>query len=139
MSIKNKDLAMGEVRAWVNNTIPSKIAATTKEIANYALDKAIEFSPFITGRLVAGWRVSLTEATGEPPSKGARTLDAAASEAHSASDPVIATLQFGQKFFLGNLVPYYEYIEFGSPTTEAYTIGPRVAQSIGGTFGRIFI
>lgn len=124
------------LRAFVNNTLPTRIQAKTNEIAWYALNKAVEISPFDTGWFAASWRVSLDPTAVAAP-RGERTLTTAKVEANAASLPVIASLKFGQRFYITNGAPHAEYVELGSPTTSASYVTRRVAMAVGGKFGRI--
>lgn len=140
MGWRNRKQGVAVLRQFINNTAPSKIEATTRDIAHYAVEKATEFSPFQTGRFMASWRIGKTPSVGGPAGAGRRGDEfTAATEAVMASTPVIKSIKMGQNFYLGNNVPYAEYVEYGSLTTPAYNITIRVSQSIGAVFGRIRI
>lgn len=135
MGIDTKGVKL--LREFVNTGLPTKIQAKTNEIAWYALNKAIDISPVASGQFAASWRISLDPNAGGYAPEGQRSHTGARVEANAVSMPVIARLKFGQKFYLTNTVPHAQYVEYGSPTTEARYITRRVAQAVGGKFGRI--
>lgn len=138
MGFDNKDEALGILREFVNNQVPSRITAEARDIAEFAVEKATELSPFDTGRFMASWRVSLTQDVGEPAAPGRRSDEyEAATEAVNASRAAVAQISFGKPFYLGNNVPYGVYVEYGGPTAPAHYITQRVAQSIGAVYGKI--
>lgn len=140
MGWDNRDSEMRVLRKIMNNTVPSKIAAHTREIARYAVEKATEFSPFLSGRFMASWRISRSENVGDAAPVGKRSSEyEAATESVDASMQVIAHLKMGQTFYLGNNVPYADLVEFGGSNNFPHYITRRVTQSIGGTYGRIYI
>ena len=128
---------MAVLRSFINQRVPSRVQATSREIARFALQKALELSPYDSGRFGASWRITLGDSSGQPAAPGKRSASAARTEAISASSGVISSIKFGQSWSLSNSVPYAEYVEYGSPTTTPRYITRRVAQSIGGKFGRI--
>lgn len=128
---------MRTLRSFVNKEVPSRVVATSREIAKFALEKAIQLSPIETGRFMASWRVTLSPALTTPASPGSRSASSAAAEALSQSDSALRSLKFGQPFFIVNDVPYSPYVEYGTPKVEPHYITRRVAMSIGGKFGRI--
>lgn len=139
MAIKNLDSQLRALRSWTQTIIPSRIEATTREIASYALEKAMVYSPYDTGRFLASWRVSLSSELGQGSEPGRRSEGNATSESRAMSEAVIRTLKFGQTWYLGNAAPYATYVEYGGEYHPGYQITARVAQSVGGKFGRIEI
>ena len=103
----------------------------------YALEKAVEYSPIISGRFAASWRITNHNTPSSAAGKGQWDRAGALAEAEAASLPVISKISFGSKFSIENSVKYAQFVEYGSPHTEAHYITRRVAQSIGGKFGKI--
>lgn len=137
MAIESRS-AIKALRTFVNKEVPSKVVATTKQIAEHSLKAAIAMSPYNTGQFMASWRITIgTSPTSEFAAKGKRSEGAAAAEAMSASAVSISAIKFGQQFTLSNAAPHAQYVEYGSPTTQARYITRRVAMSVGGKYGKI--
>lgn len=137
MPIRNKEREMGVLRDFANKQAPSRVKATTKEIALFALEKAIDLSPFDTGQFMASWRISLSGPDPEFSESGKRSLSSARAEPFVTALPTIASLQLGTVFTISNAVPHAEFVEFGSPTSQPHYIVRRVTMAVGGKFGRI--
>lgn len=141
MGFDNRDNALGVLRSFIVNEVPSKIEATARDIAEYAIEKATELSPFDTGQFMASWRVGLSEDAATNPDnfvKGRRSSEyEAATESVDGSRAAIASVRFGQTFYVGNAAPYAVFVEYGSAQVPAHMITQRVAQSIGAVYGRI--
>lgn len=124
-------------RDFVTKVVPSKIKATAEGVAMYALEKAVELSPIMSGRFAASWRITTPNSGAGPAGRGHWDRAGAMAEAEGASLPAISRIMYGSKFTLENATPYAQFIEYGSPHTEAHYITRRVAQAIGGKFGKI--
>lgn len=134
MSMDCSDALM-VLRAFINKDVPTKVQATTAEIAAFAFQKAIDLTPFVTGRMMSSWRVTQGASSNDYSSEKWGSAGDAAAAAISSSPTTSFTL--GEPIYISNAAPHATYIEFGSPTTEAHYITRRVAQSVGGKFGRI--
>lgn len=125
------------LKNFVNRELPSKIEATAREIATFALERAVDISPFASGQFAASWRISVGEPTNEYAMKGQRTPGGARSEALAASTPALKQIKLGTQFSISNAAPHAEYVEYGAPTIVAHYITRRVASAVGGKFGKI--
>lgn len=137
MPLRGKDEAIKVMRSFVNNTIPNKVKATAQQIATFGLEKALQLSPYVSGRFMSSWRVSVGEVSREYEFDKQASEESAAANARSQSAAAISQISMGVTFYISNASPHAEYVEYGSPTTVPRYITRRVAQAIGGKYGRI--
>jgi len=134
VGLKGKSNAKAVMLDFVNNKVPKKAAQNTRNLAWNALRKAIELSPFYSGQFIASWRLAVGSQDTGYAEKGQRPgRGAAAAEARSQ---VGVGFKLGERIILSNSVPHAKYVEYGSKTTQARYIIPRVKAYLKATYGK---